>query len=60
MFGEIDRAGIEAVLGRGITWVDEEDSLDVTYLADKAAREGLTAQEESEYDALQALYCSGR
>lgn len=60
MWNGMDRAGVEAVLGKGVTWVDEEDSLDVTYLADKAAREGLTAEEQSHYDALQELYVSGR
>ena len=60
MWGKtMDRAGVEAVLGKGVTWVDEEDSFDVTFLADKAAREGLTVTEQVQYDALQALYISG-
>lgn len=59
MWNGYDRAAIEAVLGRGVTWTDEEES-DMTFLADKAAREGLTHLEQIEYDALQALYVSGR
>jgi hypothetical protein len=60
MFGKIDRAAIEATLGRGVTWVEDEDASDVTYLIDKSIREGLTAEEQGELDALQELYCSGR
>ena len=61
MFGEkMDIAAIEATLGF-TTWVDEEDSLDVTYLMDKSIREGgLPLEEEMELRALQALYESGR
>jgi hypothetical protein len=61
MFGEkMDIAAIEAILGF-TTWVDEEDSLDVTYLIDKSIREGgLSLKEEMELRALQALYESGR
>lgn len=60
MYGELDRAGIEATLGKGVEWVDEEDASDVTFLMDKAIREGLTAEEQMEYDALIALFESGR
>ena len=59
MFEEIDTAGIKVTLGFD-TWVDEEDSLDVTYLFDKLINEGLTSQEQSELDCLIALYESGR
>ena len=60
MWNGYDRAAIEATLGRGIEWVDEEVSLDMTFLADKAASQGLTHEEQINYDALQALYVSGR
>lgn len=60
MWNEMDRAAVEAILGKGVVWVDEEDALDVTFLMDKSIREGLTAEEQAEYEALQALYCSGR
>ena len=59
MYGKMNIAEIKAVLGND-TWVDEEDSSDVTYLCDKSIREGLTAGEQSHYDALIALYMSGR
>ena len=59
MFGQIDTAGIKATLGFD-TWVDEEDSLDVTYLFDKSIVKGLTSQEQSKLDCLIALYESGR
>jgi hypothetical protein len=61
MFGEkMDIAAIEATLGF-TNWVDEEDSLDITYLMDKSIREGgLPLEEEIELRALQALYESGR
>lgn len=60
MFGEIDLAAIKATLGFD-KWVDEEDSLDVTYLMDKSIREGgLSLKDEMELQALQALYESGR
>lgn len=55
----MDRAGIEAALGRGITWTDEEEN-DVTFLADKMCAGGLTHEEQIVYDALIALYISGR
>jgi predicted GNAT superfamily acetyltransferase len=48
MWNGMDRAAIEAVLGKGIEWVDGADDSDVTYLMDKAIREGLTASEEAE------------
>lgn len=60
MWKGTDRAGIEAVLGRGVTWVEEEDESDVTFLADKAASAGLTHEEQIKYDALIGLYISGR
>jgi hypothetical protein len=60
MWNGMDRAAVEAVLGKGIEWVDCADDSDVAYLMDKAIREGLTAFEQAEYEALQALYCSGR
>jgi hypothetical protein len=60
MFGNLDYAGIEAVLGVGVRWVDDEDASDVTYLMDKSIREGLTEGEQSELDALVALFESGR
>lgn len=59
MFGKMDRAAVEAVLGKGVTWLDEEDGLDLTYLADKMCSVGLNAKEQAVYKALQALYCSG-
>jgi hypothetical protein len=59
MWGQIDIAAIKATLGFD-EWVDEEDALDVTFLADKMCSGGLTASEQVEYEALQALYCSGR
>jgi hypothetical protein len=55
----MDRAAIEAVLGRGITWSDESEE-DMTFLGDKMCRIGLTHKEQMEYNALQALYMSGR
>jgi hypothetical protein len=60
MFGRLDYAGVEAILGVGVRWADEEDSSDVTYLMDKSIREGLTDTEQSELDALVALFESGR
>ena len=60
MWKGYDRAAIEATLGRGVRWVEDEDSLDMTFYMDKAINEGLTAEEEAQYEALQALYCSGR
>jgi hypothetical protein len=59
MWKEIDRAGVEAILGKGITWTEEAE-LDMTFLADRMCAKGLTASEQVEYEALQALYCSGR
>ena len=60
MWKGMDRAGIEAALGRGVRWVEEEDKSDVTFLADKAASVELTHKEQLQYDALIALYISGR
>lgn len=60
MFKKIDRAAIEATLGRGVQWVDEEESSDVQFLFDKSIREGLSAEEQNELDCLIALYESGR
>ena len=59
MWNGYDYAAIEAVLGRGITW-SEECEEDVTFLADRMCSIGLTHKEQTEYDALQALYESGR
>ena len=59
MWEKIDLAAIEAALGFD-EWVDEEDSLDVTYLFDKSIAKGLTAEEQVELDCLVALYESGR
>ena len=59
MFGKIDYAAIEAVLGRGITWSEESEE-DVTFLADRMCSVGLTHKEQIEYDCLIALYESGR
>ena len=59
MFGQIDAAGIKATLGLD-TWVDDEDSLDVTFLFDKSIVKGLTLQEQSKLNCLIALYGSGR
>ena len=50
------REEIEAILGKGIEWVDEEDSSDITFLMDKLIREGLTEEEQTELNALQGLY----
>jgi uncharacterized protein (UPF0216 family) len=58
MFGKIDNAVIKDVLGFD-NWVEEEDSLDVTYLMDKSIREGLTMEEQMQYECLIALYESG-
>jgi hypothetical protein len=55
----MDRAAVEVILGKGVVWVEGEDDLDMTYLADKASSVGLTAEEQSHYDALQELYCTG-
>ena len=60
MFGEIDRAAIEATLGKEVVWVEEEDASDVTFLMDKSIREGLTAEEQLHYECLVALYESGK
>jgi hypothetical protein len=60
MWNGFDRAAVEAVLGKGVRWVADEDESDVTYLMDKSIREGLTPGEQSEYDALIELYMSGR
>jgi hypothetical protein len=60
MWTGMDRAAVEAILGKDVVWVEEEDVFDVTFLADKASSVGLTVEEQSHYDALQALYCSGR
>jgi hypothetical protein len=60
MWKGIDRAAIEAALGKGVQWVEDEDASDVTYLFDKSIREGLTAEEQAKLDALIALYESGR
>lgn len=58
MFGQIDISVIEATLGIR-EWTDEEEN-DMTYLADKMVRVGLSMQEQLEYDCLQVLFCSGR
>ena len=58
MYGEIDIASIEATLGVR-EWTDEEE-LDMTFLADKMCGVELTHKEQIEYEALQALYISGR
>jgi hypothetical protein len=55
----MDRAAVEAILGKGMVWT-EEDALDVTYLMDKSICEGLTMEEQEKLDALIALYVSGR
>ena len=60
MWEKIDRAAIEATLGRGVQWVDGEDDSDVTFLFDKSIREGLTSTEQNKLDCLVALYESGR
>lgn len=60
MWDGMDRAAVEAELGKGVGWVPDEDESDVTFLIDKSIREGLTAGEQSHYDALIALYISGR
>ena len=59
MWEGMDTAVIKATLGFD-TWVDEEDALDVTFLADKMCSVGLTHTEQIEYEALQVLYISGR
>lgn len=61
MFGKMDRAAIEATLGRGVSWVEDEDALEIVYLINKSIREdGLSAENQARYDALQELYCSGK
>ena len=59
MFGQIDAAGIKATLGLD-TWVDDEDSLDVTFLFDKSIVKDLTLREQSKLNGLIALYESER
>jgi uncharacterized protein YbbK (DUF523 family) len=60
MWSGMDRAAIEAVLGKGVRWVEDEDTSDVTYLFDKSIREGLDVTEQTQLDALIVLYESGR
>ena len=60
MWTGYDRAAIEAELGKGVTWVEEEDSRDMCFLMDNSISQGITHEEQIHYDALQALYCSGR
>lgn len=59
MWNEMDIAAIKAILGVE-TWVDGEEDMDLTFLADKMCQVGLTFEEQERYDALQALYISGR
>ena len=60
MWTGYDRAAIEVELGRGVAWVEEEDSIDMTFLMVKSISQGLSHEEQIHYNALQALYCSGR
>ena len=59
MWEGMDIAAIKATLGVD-TWVDGEDDYDMTFLADKMCSTGLSHIEQIEYNALQALYMSGR